>query len=80
MIDTFDKKIMKLAQEEADRTPKLPQGFDEHIETILNGLPTGKKEGLHGRNDYPCGGIGCSAVCYGNGGGQLCKAADGSDG
>lgn len=43
MIDNFDKKIMKLAQKEADRTPKLPQNFDEHIENILSGLPNGKK-------------------------------------
>lgn len=27
MIDNFDKKIMKLAQKEADRTPKLPQNL-----------------------------------------------------
>ena len=43
MIDNFDKKIMKLAQKEADRTPKLPQNFDEHIENILSCLPAGKK-------------------------------------
>ena len=46
MIDNFDKKIMKLAQKEADRTPKLPQNFDEHIENILSCLPAGKKRRL----------------------------------
>ena len=48
MIDNFDKKIMKLAQKEADRTPKLPQNFDEHIENILS-FQQGRKGGLHGR-------------------------------
>lgn len=43
MIDNFDKKIMRLAQKEADRTPELPRNFDEHIENILSGLPSGKK-------------------------------------
>lgn len=46
MMDNFDKKIMKLAQKEGDRTPKLPQSFDEHIENILRGLPAGKKRRL----------------------------------
>lgn len=34
---------MKLAQKEADRTPKLPQNFDKHIENILSAFPQGKR-------------------------------------
>lgn len=39
MTDNFDDRLLEMAQKEKNKRPLPPQGFDEHIETILEELP-----------------------------------------
>lgn len=44
MKDTFDQKLMEMAQKEKERVPALPENFDREVEKMLRKLPEKRRK------------------------------------